>query len=59
MIKLTVLFGHPTNPQEFERYYADTHLPIAGKMKGFSRLELTRFGPGPWTANRNRPALSR
>ncbi len=47
MIKLTVLFNHPTNPQEFERYYADTHLPIAGKMKGFSRLELTRFGPGP------------
>lgn len=47
MIKLTVLFNHPTNPQEFERYYADTHLPIAAKMKDFSRLELTRFGPGP------------
>ncbi len=47
MIKLTVLFNHPTNPQEFERYYADTHLPIAGKMKGFSRLELTKFEPGP------------
>jgi len=47
MIKVTVLFNHPTNPQEFERYYADTHLPIAGKMKGFSRLELTKFGPGP------------
>jgi uncharacterized protein (TIGR02118 family) len=47
MIKLTVLFNHPTNPQQFERYYAETHLPIAAKMKGFSRLELTRFAPGP------------
>ena len=47
MIKLTVLYGHPTNVQEFETYYADTHLPIAAKMKGVDRLELTRFTPGP------------
>ncbi len=47
MIKLTVLYGHPTNPQEFERYYAERHLPLAGKMQGFVRLELTRFSPGP------------
>ena len=47
MIKMTVLYGHPTNTQEFERYYAEKHLPLAAKMKGMSRLELTRFGPGP------------
>ena len=47
MIKLTVLYGHPTNTQEFENYYADTHLPLAAKMKGVERLELTRFAPGP------------
>ena len=47
MIKLTVLYGQPTNVQEFENYYAETHLPIAAKMKGVERLELTRFAPGP------------
>jgi len=46
MIKLTVLYGQPTNMQDFEDYYADIHLPIAAKMKGVERLELTRFTPG-------------
>jgi uncharacterized protein (TIGR02118 family) len=47
MMKITVLYGHPKSTQEFERYYAEQHLPLAAKMKGVSRLELTRFGPGP------------
>lgn len=46
-MKVTVLYGYPQNPQEFDEYYAQTHLPIAAKMKGVDRLELTRFGPGP------------
>ena len=46
MIKLTLLYGHPEDPGEFESYYADTHLPLAARMPGVSRLELTRFGPG-------------
>ena len=46
MIKLTVLYGPPTNVEEFENYYINTHLPIAAKMKGVDRLELTRFAPG-------------
>lgn len=47
IIKMTVLYGHPTDMQEFERYYAEKHLPLAAQMKGVDRLELTRFGPGP------------
>jgi uncharacterized protein (TIGR02118 family) len=47
MIKVTILYGHPQDPQTFEQYYAETHLPLAAKMKGVTRLELTRFGPGP------------
>lgn len=47
MIKLTVLYGHPTNTQDFERYYTETHLPLAATVPGVSRLELTRFGFGP------------
>src|ERR1035437_7006117 len=46
MIKITVLYKHPQNPQDFEKYYAETHLPLAAKMKGVARLELTRFTPG-------------
>lgn len=34
MIRLTVLYGHPTDPAAFDRYYHETHLPIAAKMKG-------------------------
>jgi uncharacterized protein (TIGR02118 family) len=47
MIKVTILYSHPQDPQRFEQYYAETHLPLAAKMKGVARLELTRFGPGP------------
>src|SRR5580765_8430399 len=34
MNRLTVLYGHPTNPAEFDRYYHEVHIPIAKKMKG-------------------------
>ena len=47
MTKVTVLYGHPTSPEEFERYYTGTHLPIAAKMKGVARIELTKFVSGP------------
>ena len=46
MIKVTLLYKHPRNPQEFEKYYAEKHLPLAAKMKGVARLELTKFTPG-------------
>ncbi len=47
MLKLTVLYGHPADRVAFERYYAETHLPIAGKMPYVARLELTKFFPNP------------
>lgn len=47
MPKLTILYAHPKNADDFEKYYAGTHLPLAGKMVGVERLELTKFGPGP------------
>ena len=43
MVKLVVLYGHPEDADEFETYYFETHLPIASKIKGISRLELTKF----------------
>ena len=32
MIRLTVLYGHPVDPVEFDRYYRDVHIPLARKM---------------------------
>ena len=47
MVKITVLYGHPTNPETFEKYYAQTHLPLTARMKGVTRLELTKFLAAP------------
>jgi uncharacterized protein (TIGR02118 family) len=56
MEKVTVLYGHPTSPSDFEKYYKDKHLPIAAKMKGVARRELTTFSAAPDGA---RPAYYR
>jgi uncharacterized protein (TIGR02118 family) len=45
MIKATVLYGHPDDPESFEKYYAETHLPIVAKAKGIVKSELTKFLP--------------
>ena len=47
MMKVTVLYGHPASPDEFEKYYASTHLPLAAKTKGVARIELTKFVAAP------------
>jgi uncharacterized protein (TIGR02118 family) len=47
MMKVTVLYAHPKSTEDFEKYYAQTHLPLAAKMKGVARLELTKFMAGP------------
>lgn len=47
MIKLTVLNGHPTDVTVFEDYYKNTHLPLAEKMRGFEKIEFTKFISAP------------
>lgn len=47
MVKLTVLYGHPKEPAAFERYYLDTHTPIAQRIKGMRRFEIARVTGGP------------
>ena len=42
MVKLTVLYGQPKSPEAFEQYYAQTHMPIAAKMQGVRRIELSK-----------------
>jgi uncharacterized protein (TIGR02118 family) len=47
MMKVTVLYGHPKNPDEFEKYYEGTHLPLSAKMSGVDRFEMTKFVSAP------------
>jgi uncharacterized protein (TIGR02118 family) len=35
MYRLTVLYGHPQDPAEFDRYYHEVHIPLAKQMRGF------------------------
>jgi uncharacterized protein (TIGR02118 family) len=39
MMKLTVLYGRPTDPDEFDRYYFEVHEPLAQTLPGLVRLE--------------------
>jgi hypothetical protein len=46
-IKLTVLYGTPKDPAEFETYYLQKHMPIASAVKDIKRVELAKALPGP------------
>lgn len=46
MHKLTVLYGHPKDPAEFDRYYYETHIPIAKKMKGLKGWTIGKCQQG-------------
>ena len=36
MVRLTVLYGHPEDPAQFDRYYREVHIPLARMMKGLT-----------------------
>ena len=42
MVKVTVLYGHPADPATFEKYYAETHLPLTAQMRGVHHAEFSR-----------------
>lgn len=41
MVKLTLLYGHPTDTVSFESYFANTHLPLAARINGVRRAEFS------------------
>lgn len=48
MVKLTVLFGQPKDPAEFERYYLDRHVPEyveSGKLAHLVRVDMGKGLP--------------
>jgi uncharacterized protein (TIGR02118 family) len=46
MAIVTVIYKQPKDPAAFEKYYAESHVPLVGASQqeiGFSKAELTRF----------------
>ncbi len=42
MVRLTVLYGHPKDPVEFDRYYREIHIPLAQEMRGLKGWTIGR-----------------
>lgn len=45
--KLSVLYGHPTDPEAFLSHYEGTHVPLAKKIPDVTRFTWGRCLPGP------------
>jgi uncharacterized protein (TIGR02118 family) len=41
MYRLSVLYGVPKDPAEFDRYYREVHIPVARRMRGLARWTIT------------------
>jgi len=54
MAKLLVMYKRPADPESFDRYYFGTHAPLAKKIPGVQRYDvsegpvLTPAGPAPY-----------
>lgn len=49
MIQLTVLYAHPQDPDAFDRYYREVHIPLARKLpglKGYTVHKPASLNPG-------------
>ncbi|MCL4422344.1 MAG: EthD family reductase [Actinobacteria bacterium] len=47
MIKLTVLYGQPKDPQAFDSHYRNTHIPLAAKIPDVKRFEAAKVTGTP------------
>jgi uncharacterized protein (TIGR02118 family) len=44
MAEVLVLYKTPKDPAAFDRYYAETHIPLAKKLPGLRKFQLSQ-GP--------------
>lgn len=47
MVKLIALYRKPENIEEFENRYFQEHMPLASKMPGLRRVEVSRMLGAP------------
>ena len=46
-VKITLLYGPPKDPDAFESYYLQKHMPKIYAVKGVARIEIGKGLPGP------------
>ena len=51
MAKLLVLYNEPADPAAFERYYFETHVPIANKIRGVRSYTVSTGKPAMVAGN--------
>jgi uncharacterized protein (TIGR02118 family) len=44
MAEVLVIYKTPTDPAAFDRYYAETHIPLAKKLPGLRKYQISQ-GP--------------
>lgn len=44
-LKVTVLYGHPKDPAQFEKYYLETHMPMVVAANPGKRMETAKVAP--------------
>jgi uncharacterized protein (TIGR02118 family) len=42
MAEILVLYKTPKDPAAFDRYYAETHIPLAKKMPGLRKYQVSK-----------------
>ncbi len=47
MAKIIVLFGKPTNPEEFDEKYWKEHVPLARQMPGLKKYTVNKVVAAP------------
>ena len=47
MTRLLVLYGHPEDPEAFDRYYNQIHVPLAKRMKGLKKWTIGKVQGTP------------
>ncbi|MGH3153499.1 MAG: EthD family reductase [Streptosporangiaceae bacterium] len=46
MVRFLVLYDTPADPEAFDRYYRDVHIPLAKQLPGLRRYTISRnHGP--------------
>ena len=55
MVKVTAIYGHPTDPAAFDKYYAETHTPIALQLPHVRRFDVAKAVASP---GQDQPAFS-
>ena len=46
-VKITVLYGAPKDPAQFEKYYLEKHMPMVYALKEIKHSEISMGLPGP------------